>query len=160
MLERGVQTKNVVYEDNLDKGYEMLRKAGFTCADFSLNSYLINKDIYKQEINTFFDKSTGELIEFASRHREASRNAGIRINQMHMPYPIYVPNAKKEVNDYLWQEVAPKSMEICKALGCKNIVIHGFKLARILGTEELEWEKTAEFIDFIAPFAAENGITI
>lgn len=160
MLERGVQTKNVVRDGYPLEGFEMLRRAGFTCCDFSLNDYLKNTDIYKQDLNRFFDRGVMELLEFFRPHKEAASAAGIRINQMHMPYPIYVPGASKEVNDYLWHQVAPKSMEICSFLECPYIVIHGFKLRKYLGSEELEWQETAKFIDFIAPMAKEYGITI
>lgn len=156
----GVQTKNVVMDDNPLEGFCRLKEAGFSYCDFSLNDYLRNGDIYAFELNRFFDHSVEELMEFFAPHKEAARKAGITIHQMHMPYPIYVPNGSDEVNDYLWQQVAPKSMEICHFLGCKYIVIHGFKLAQILGTEELEWKETEKFIDSIAPFAKKYGITI
>ena len=160
MLECGVQTKNVVYDDNPMEGFEMLSKAGFTCCDFSLNSYLYNKDIYAGNLNSFFSKSTEELLDFFAPHKEAAQKAKIRINQMHMPYPVFVYTLDDKINDFLWNNIPMKSMEICKFLGCKNIVIHGLKLTKYLGTEELEWEKTKEFLELVAPFAAENGITI
>ena len=160
MLEIGVQTKNVIEDENPLDGFKKLAAAGFTCCDFSLNSYLYNKDIYAANLNSFFSKSTEELIEFFRPHKEAAKKAGIRINQMHMPYPIYVYTLEDEINDFLWNNIPIKSMEICKFLECPNIVIHGFKLAKYLGTEENEWKKTAEFLEMIAPFAAENNITI
>ena len=160
MFDIGVQTKNVVRDDNPLEGFMMLRDAGFTCCDFSLNAYLYNKNIYAGDINPFFDKSVEELKSFFTPHKDAAKKANIRINQMHMPYPILVPDGDDAKNRYLWEEVAPKSMEICKFLECPNIVIHGVKLIQKLGSEEAEWEKTAEFIDSIAGFAAENHITI
>lgn len=51
-------------------------------------------------------------------------------------------------------------MKICAFLGCRYIVVHGFKLAYYLGSEEAEWEKIREFIEFLAPMAGELGITI
>ena len=42
----GVQTKNVVYDSCPEKGFRMLKEAGFSCADFSLNSYLTNAQEY------------------------------------------------------------------------------------------------------------------
>lgn len=156
----GVQTKNVIKDKNPLEGFEMLKRAGFSCCDFSLNGYLTNTNIYQDKLNHFFDKSVMELIEFFRPHREAAEIAGIEINQMHMPYPIYVPRGDAELNDYLWNLVAPKSMEICRFLNCPYIVIHGFKLAHFLGSEELEWQETARFIDSIAPTAKEYGITI
>lgn len=77
-----------------------------------------------------------------------------------MPYPVYVPAGEKQVNDYLRNEVAPKSMAVCAFLKCPYIVVHGFKLARFLGSEEKEWEETEKFINFIAPMAKEMGITL
>ncbi|MCI7789390.1 MAG: sugar phosphate isomerase/epimerase [Lachnospiraceae bacterium] len=156
----GVQTKNVVHDTNPEEGFESLKKAGFSCADFSLNSYLTNTSLYKQELNDFFDRSDSELQAFFTPHKNGAEAAGISINQMHMPYPIYVPNGGKELNDYLWSQVAPKSMMICEFFECPYIVIHGFKLARYLGSEEKEWKQTEGFIDSIARMAKKSGITI
>lgn len=160
MLEIGVQTKNVIDDTSPAEGFAMLRRAGFSCADFSLNGYLLNTDLYQQNLNKFFDRSVEELQNFFVPHKEGARAAGITIHQMHMPYPIYVPSGRKELNEYLWNEVAPKSLQICSFLECKYIVIHGFKLARYLGSEDLEWERTESFIHSIAPMAKELGITI
>lgn len=160
MLRIGVQTKNAINDENPLEGFQTLKAAGFTSVDFSLNNYLINKDVYKGKLNSFFDKSIEELKEFFRLHKEAAKETGIEIFQMHMPYPIYVPDGKPGVNEYLWNVVAPKSMEICHYLECKYIVVHGFKLAKYFGSEELEWQKTEEFLEYIAPMAKEMGITI
>lgn len=126
----GVQTKNVVKDANPEEGFTMLAQAGFSCADFSLNDYLKNGDIYQAEVNTFFDRSVAELENYFAPHKRGAQAAGIKMQQMHMPYPVYVPAGSKELNDYLWNEVAPKSMALCAFLECPYIVIHGFKLAR------------------------------
>ncbi|MDD6812692.1 MAG: sugar phosphate isomerase/epimerase [Lachnospiraceae bacterium] len=160
MLQIGVQTKNVVNDREPDKGFAILKKAGFACADFSLNGYLLNSSIYKAERNDFFNRTVSELEDFFRPHKQGAKMAGIVINQMHMPYPIYVPNGNKELNAYLWNEVAPKSMQICSFLECPHMVIHGFKLARLLGSEEVEWQQTEKFLDFLAPMAKEMGITL
>lgn len=160
MMQIGVQTKNVVYDNHPEEGFSILKKAGFTCADFSLNSYLMNTSLYQLELNNFFDQSIQELENFFLPHKLGAYAAGITINQMHMPYPVYVPMASKELNQYLWQEVAPKSMMVCAFFGCKYIVIHGCKLARYLGSEEEEWKYTEQFIKAMAPLAKELGITI
>lgn len=160
MLEIGVQTKNAVEDQNPAEGFRMLKRAGFSCVDFSLNYYLTNKTLYRMEQNHFFDKTRGELEDYFTPHKREAQAAGIRIHQMHMPYPIYVPNGKKELNDYLWNVMAPKSMELCSFFECSYIVIHGFKLAKNLGSEEAEWSETERFIHSIAPMAKEMGITI
>jgi sugar phosphate isomerase/epimerase len=160
MLKIGVQTRNVVGDDNPLEGFKLLKRLGFSCADFSLNYYLKNTDLYNSEINQFFDKTDAEMEQFFTPHKQAAKEAGIVINQMHMPYPNYVPKAKQEVNDYLRNVVAPKSMKVCSFFECKYIVVHGFKLAYHLGSEAAEWEKTSEFLEFLAPMAREMGITI
>ena len=45
-IEIGVQSKNVVFDNNPAEGFALLKKAGFTCCDFSLNQYQINKHIF------------------------------------------------------------------------------------------------------------------
>lgn len=160
MLGIGVQTKNVIDDNNPQIGFDMLKSCGFDCADFSLNSYLTNMDLYENKLNKFFDSSIQELECYFTPHKQAARKSGITINQMHMPYPIYIPTGKKEVNQYLWYEVAPKSLMLCKFLECPYIVIHGLKLAKFLGSETAEWEETERFIDSIALLAKELGITI
>lgn len=160
MLRIGVQTKNVVEDRHPEEGFALLKRAGFSCADFSLNGYLTNTSLYQSEINAFFDKPIGELERFFTSHKYGAEAAGITISQMHMPYPSYVPGGSRELNDYLWNIVAPKSMEICAFFGCPYIVVHGFKLAHFLGSEEEEWKHTRQFLDFLAPMAREMGITI
>lgn len=158
--EIGVQTQNVIDDKDPAEGFELLKRAGFDCCDFSLNGYLKNTSLYRQKVNAFFDQPEQELERFFRPHKEAAEAAGIRIHQMHMPYPNYVPGAGSELNDYLKDVVAGKSMKICAFLGCRYLVVHGFKLAYYLGSEEAEWEKTRGFIEYLAPMAKELGITI
>lgn len=156
----GVQTKNVIDDNYPEEGFGLLREVGFSCGDFSLNGYLLNSSLYQSEVNTFFNKSVQELEQFFEPHKQGARAAGITINQMHMPYPNYVPKGSKELNDYLRDVVAPKSMSVCAFFGCPYIVIHGFKLAYFLGSEEEEWRRTEAFLDSLAPVAKEMGITM
>lgn len=160
MLNLGVQTKNIVNDENPADGYKKLKEAGFSCVDFSLNSYLLNSDLYKGECNSFFERSVKELEEYFVLHKKAATQHGVRIWQMHMPYPIYVPGGKKELNTYLQKVVAAKSMEICRFLECPYIVVHGMKLTELLGTEEAEWGCTEKFLHTILPLAKEYHITV
>lgn len=156
----GVQSKGIVSDEYPIEGFETMKRAGFSCCDFSLNSYLTNMTLYSLEINNFFDQSVSELEKFFKPHKDAAEIVGIRINQMHMPYPMYIPNATAEINDCLMRTVAPKSLKICTFFGCPYIVVHGFKLAGKLGSETAEWERTQKFLESIAPMAKELNITI
>ena len=159
MIEIGVQTQNVLTDESPKTGFGMIREAGFTCVDFSLHSQLTNKDVYKGRINTFFDQTTDELKDFFKPHKLAAMENGIKIHQMHMPYPIYVPTGEDSVNEYMRRNVAPKSLEVCAFLDCKYIVIHGFKLAYDFGTE-YEYQQTEDFLNELAPIAKELQITM
>ena len=160
MLKIGVQTKNIVDDNDPVTGFGIMKEVGFSCGDFSLNQYLSNTMLYEQEPNHFFDQSIQELEYYFSRYKEGTRAVGIHINQMHMPYPVYVPRGSRELNEYLQNVVARKSMEICAFFNCPHIVIHGFKLARYLGSEEAEWERTESFLNSLAPMAKEMNITM
>ncbi len=160
MLEIGVQTHNAVFDENPEAGFRMIAEAGFTCCDFSLNMYLKNTDLYLHRVNGFFDPSIKELEDFFRPHKEAAKKNEIRIHQMHMPYPNFIPDAAPEINDYLLKEMAPKSLKLCSFFDCRYIVIHGLKVKQYYGTEDAEWAKTEAFIDSIAPLAKELGITV
>ena len=117
MLEIGVQTHNAVMDENPEAGFQMMREAGFTCADFSLNMYLKNTDLYRERFKRDFDQSIEELEQFFTPHKEAAKRAGVRIYQMHMPYPNFIPSAADSINDlFACVKMAPKSMQICKFL--------------------------------------------
>ncbi len=160
MLEIGVQTHNVVVDADPEPGFKLLSDTGFSACDFSLNMYLKNTDLYAHRVNGFFDASIGELEAFFKPHKEAAKKHGIRIHQMHMPYPNFIPDAPEQINDYLLKEMAPKSMQICHFLECKYIVVHGLKVKQFYGSEEAEWAKTEEFLNTILPMAKEMGIVI
>lgn len=156
----GVQTKNALNRDCPAEGFALLKRAGFSFADFSLNEYLRNTEIYQSAPNQFFSRSEQELEDFFTPFREGARAAGVTINQMHMPYPIFVPTGERSQNDYLFHEVAPKSVKLCAFFDCPYLVVHGFKMARFLGSEEAEWERTQAFLDSIAPLAKELGVVL
>ena len=62
MVSIGVQTKNVVYDSDPAAGFQMLKDTGFSCADFSLNSYLLNTSLYQLDLNEFFDQSDRKSV--------------------------------------------------------------------------------------------------
>ena len=156
----GVQSSHIIKDDYPFEGFEMMRRAGFTCCDFSLNTYLPGAMLYAHERNAFFDRSLPELKRFFKRHKEAAGAAGVRINQMHMPYPLYVPGAPGELNVYLEKVVAPKSMEICAFFDCPYIVVHGAKQSGHCGSEQDAWDRTEAFLKDLIPMAKELSVTI
>ena len=160
MIRIGVQSKNIVTDTDPAAGFSMMKAAGFTCTDFSLNAYLKNTELYSGKRNSFFDQSDTELEHFFAQHKKAATVNGVSFHQMHMPYPICVPYAGTEINQYLMENVVPKSIRICSFLGCRYLVVHGFKLAEILGSEQEEWEETKKFLLSVAPLAEKQGVIL
>ena len=167
----GVQSLNVIDDAAPAAGFRRFSAAGFSCCDFGLNGYLKNTDLYgtagpgqrklaAEDMHSFFDRTEEELAHYFQPIVEAAAAEGIEVNQMHMPYPVYVPGAGAAVNTYLREVVAKKSLYICHLFACRYIVVHGFKLRKLLGSEGAEWEKTEGFLSEIAPLAKEYGITL
>ena len=90
----GVQTKEAIDDACPEDGFRILKEAGFSHVDFSLNKYMSNKDIYQMKNSHFFDKPIEALKEYFRPHKEAAAKYGITIGQMHMPYFAYVPWAR------------------------------------------------------------------
>ena len=59
MIQIGVQTRNVVNDADPVAGFQLLKETGFSCADFSLNSYPVSSLKVK-------GKRTGFLRKFFS----------------------------------------------------------------------------------------------
>ena len=162
----GIQTANIVSDNNPLEGFRRIAEAGFECCDFSLDSYLRYEEFAPDCGKRFFDKSVDELHEYFYPHKMAALACGIKINQMHMPYPLYASNVSDEANDYLRYEMMQKSMELSKFFECPNIVIHQFNLPTepdascCMEEEGREWKANSKYINAIAPFAAAHGITI
>ena len=62
MMKIGVQTKGILPEMKVDKGFEMIKAAGFDCVDINIDTFLKNTDVYSGKINQFF--SIGTLTKF------------------------------------------------------------------------------------------------
>ena len=67
MLEIGVQTKGILPEMNIDKGFRLISEAGFSRVDINIDTFLKNNDLYAGKVNKFFDASVEEL--YASPER-------------------------------------------------------------------------------------------
>lgn len=156
----GVQSKGIVYDNDPLEGFEMMKRAGFSCCDFRLDSYLTDSSFGFPEDHDFFQRSVGELKRFFAPHKEAAEIAGIEIHQMYMPYPVYIPNTRDERSRDLMQTAASKSMEICAFFQCPYMVVHGLGFAGISGEYAAAQEWISQFVETLAPMAKELKITI
>ena len=59
MLKVGVQTKGILPDMPVDKGFQFIKDAGFEKVDLSIDTFLKNSDLYDGNVNRFFDASVG-----------------------------------------------------------------------------------------------------
>ena len=148
MLDIGVQTKGILPEMDIDKGFKLISECGFSRVDINIDTFLKNSDLYKGKVNTFFDASVEELYMYFSQYAKAMDRYGITPSQMHAPYPVWVWGKGKQ-NDYMQGNVIPKSILIAEVLGVPWVVIHPFKMQYVYDIEyDKEKEKKENIEDF------------
>lgn len=119
MLEIGVQSRGIIRENAIEKGYEKIKNSGITCVDY---------DIVSPEYG-------GKLeVSYFVKHRECAERYGIRFSQVHAPVFRYEPENQDKLVYAL--EVMKKSIGICSLLGSQYLVIHPLEAAFEVGREE------------------------
>lgn len=134
MITIGVQTKGILLENGIEKGTQMIRDAGFDCVDLNLDVFLKNSDVYAGKINDFFKEPLDNLGVYFGEWRKQLDAKGLKASQMHAPYPYYI-DGKGGQNDFMMQEVIPKSIIIAEILGVPWMVLHPAKLQYIYDIE-------------------------
>ena len=123
----GVQTKGIADENHIESGLSLIAEAGFDCVDINLDAFLPNDALYGGRANPFFDAPLSELEKFFERYRKGMERAGLFASQTHAPYPVMVWGREKQ-NQYMRDQVIPKSLHISAFLGAPFVVIHPWKL--------------------------------
>jgi len=119
-----LQTGDIVDRLGKEKGYELIRKAGFEAIDWNLDHSWKISDINKGILTgCIFEKSLDEVKEHYARELEIIRNNSLEITQAHAPFPAYSLR-HPEVLDYAIG-IYKRVIEYCSYAGIKNLVIHG-----------------------------------
>lgn len=126
-----VQTGNVVDAFGFERGYAMIREAGFTAIDWNLDHAWKGADIKSGKSENYlgkciFEKPLDEVIAHYAEEVEVIRKNGLVISQAHAPFPAYVPG-HPEVLEYAIG-VYKRNIEFCDYVGCKHLVVHGISL--------------------------------
>ena len=100
MLKVGVQTKGILPNMPVDKGFQFIKDAGFEKVDLSIDTFLKNSDLYAGNVNRFFDASVEDLLVYFNDYMIAMEKVGISPSQMHAPYPVNVIGRGKQ-NEYM-----------------------------------------------------------
>lgn len=158
MLEIGVQTKGILPEMDIDRGFKKIHDAGFTRVDINVDCFLKNSDLYDGKVNPFFDSELNEMIMYFLQYKSAMDKYGIKASQMHAPYPVRV-EGRWEQNNYMQTVVIPKSIVIAETLGVPWMVVHPFKMQYIYGRER-ERKENIEYFKLLVPMLKQCKVGI
>ena len=157
-----VQTGDIVDRLGAEKGYALIKKAGFDAIDWNLdhawNSSDLRKGTYKGKC--IFEKSLPEVTEHYSDEIAIIRANGLEIPQAHAPFPCMIKE-KPETLDYA-AEVYKRNIEFCDSVGCKNLVIHGFSysLSDSINTPETVYQYNRKLYTSLIPVLLKSNVTV
>lgn len=135
MLKIGIQTARWFNEEDPLGSLTYIKECGFDAIDFGMDAYMLTASLVTKGIYpTVFDLEIQELFEHFAPLKEASRQTGVAISQMHAPFPVY-HEGYDEVNAHIMMAL-DKCFAVCEYLDCPAIVVHPTKAE----TKEEEWE--------------------
>lgn len=121
----GIQSGYLYDDSNYEYGLEMIKNAGFDCVDFNIDTKISIWEICKGKTDDFFTKSDEELKEYYKPQKEAMERIGIKMSQMHGPFPIFNRD-NKQATDILIN-ATEKCLMLCGYFGCPYLIVHPSK---------------------------------
>ncbi len=149
MLDIGVQTKGILPDKMIDKGFEQIKAAGFNRVDINVDAFLKNTDVYDGKLNKFFDQDIENLVIYFEQYKNAMNRLGIKPSQMHAPYPVRV-EGMGELSSYMQGTVIPKSIIIAELLEVPWMVVHPFKMQYVYDKER-ERQENMQYFKMLVP---------
>ena len=126
-----VQTGDVVVDFGFEKGYKMIREAGFEAVDWNIDHALSRATLTNAtELQNIciFEKPLSEVLAYYEPQLKEIRKNGLKISQAHAPFPAYLPG-RDDILEFCIR-MYNRAIELCDAVGCQNLVIHGITLAK------------------------------
>lgn len=141
----------IVYYENEETWYQMTERSIRAVADAGFK--YVDLSLYRLRDNADYPKETALMQdgweEIVYDLKELADELGVEFRQAHSPG--HVSNGTNE-----WITTNKRSIDICKMLGIKNLVIH-------VGTQPTKtqfFENHTTYFKSILPYAAENGINL
>ena len=153
----GVQSIGSIYSENIEAGYEMIRKAGFDCVDFNFDEFLPCRLVYENRIDDLLDRPMEEMWKDFEPHAAAAKKYGLTFEQMHAPFPVMI-KGNEEVNQKMLR-ITENCIRLCARMGGHYIVVHPVTLAYQYSKRE-EYEFNIEMYKRLIPIAKETGVVI
>ena len=131
-MDISVQSGTIVYDVGFEKGYKLIRDAGFTAIDWNIDNALTGARLKEAAATNslkdicIFERSLDEVLEYYAEELSCIRANGLKITQAHCPFPPYY-TGREDVLDYCIG-IYKRVIELCDAVDCKNLIVHGISL--------------------------------
>ncbi len=157
MLEVGIQTAPWFKESDPDASFKFISECGYTAVDYNIDCNLPGSQMKNGDFSGLLSKSIDELYEYYKPLKAASEKHGVKIVQMHAPFPLYY-YGKDEINASI-VAVMEKVCAVAAFLNCRYIVTHSFKNAFELGKQK-ENEINLNLFRSLMPYAKKYGVVL
>ncbi len=160
MNQVSIQTDGILNYCGIDEGFRRIHEAGFDAVDFNGTSdALSGRSIIRGELDSIYDKSDEEILEYFRPYKEAAEKYGVAFGLAHAPAPSWVIS-KPESNEYMLM-VFEKCLMVCKYLNCPHLVVHPFfpSYNDTLLPED-EWELNIQQYSRLIPAIKKYGVTV
>ena len=156
MLEVGVQSARWYNREDPDGSFAFIRSCGFEAVDFNIDHYLSVSTMVKtgQVVESIFDKEVAEVLLHFAPLKEASEKHGVKISQMHSPFPIWIPG-NTELTDHVIMAVE-KCLEVCKYVNCPALVVHPDRNL----DKNVEYENNMALYRRLIPAVKKTGVKV
>lgn len=156
-MEISIQSASIIREYGCELGAKMIHDAGFTALDWNIDTAL-SRDALKSAAELkdlcIFEKPLPEVLAYFDEQLSAFKKYGLTVTQAHAPFPAYFPD-REDILDYCI-EIYKRCIELCDAVGCKNLVIHGItvyetdtNVEKGAYYKELNWKLYRSLIDTV-----------
>ncbi len=155
-----VQTAPIIGRYDADEGFRLIHEAGFDGVDFNVvDQSLPGSKIVRGEMDSIYEKSDEEIIEFFRPYKEAAEKYGVAFSQAHAPFPSWVKD-KPVTNDHMIY-ILEKCLMVCGYIGCPYLIVHPFfqSYEDTLPAEE-EFEINIRQYSRLIPAAKKYGVTV
>lgn len=152
MRKIGIFTDGVFKQPDFERGFELIKRCGFDCADYS------------GLVNTQSEFGLLEGDALISKMREvkcAADRAGVEIYQLHGPWMAPLPNLTEEERR-AWTDYAKKCILASEVLGSPHYIIHPMMPFGVRGKEDPEfvYESNRRFLGELCDTAEKVGVTV
>lgn len=157
-MKLSVQTAPILEQFGIDKGFEMIRDAGFEAVDWNIDVWLPYADIIHGVHTGVFSRSDEEILAACRPYKEAAQRCGLSFTQAHAPFPNRVVGDDESTAFVL--RAVQKTIMCCGEMGCKNLIVHPAHNRDVQSISlQDEWDFNIRMYTALIPDLKKYGVT-